>query len=1148
MPVSVQPHKSLTDLLHCVAPLLDAARQAEGERSHFPRPLTVLVPAGLFSEWLQVQLARLQGVCMGLEFLRPQQFVSQVAALAPQSQRTAIDPWTRDSLAWFILPELGEFAAQLGLPTDKPLAPREAFSTARLLADHFEHYGHSRPELIVAWKHGKPAPVQPSENNRFAREAEGWQRELWLRVEAKIQASPHARPHPCLQVLEQAQETAERAAAAYPHLFVLGTGGIDPLLVRTLKDLSEAGSTIEVHVVLPTLDYLGDLRSPALRAPLLLDPEMEPTLPAHPLLASLGRQSVGAFLLLGQLDENYAYWPEANLGFTERSLDEPAVSPAAPPPPEPSLLRHLQGAIQEQGQTEATAWRRTRIHATDTSLRVHSCHGPRRELEVLRDELLRAFEQLPDLHPEEVLVMCTDMDTYAPLAGPVLNSAFPALPVRLTEIAASACNPLMDAMAALLAFAQTRTPVSELLELLNLPCIQEALAVAEEPRSLDLLKGWLIDAGMTCDLDAEDRLAKDLPADPFGTLRFACDRLVAGMVFGPDCPSRDSEDRFALPLAGPLDGDQALRVCFLNWLDELAKQVREWRRPQGPQSWAARLALALETLLKVDIREQHSADFTKHLAFLQNIGVDEPVDAAVIEDWLRGLLIEKTASRTQINGDIAFGRFKQLTQLPCRVLALLGMQDKQFPRKNRTPTWDLLQLEPHRWDRNPRIEDRQLFLDALLAPSERLIITASTQNLRSGKKEPFASCVDELLRHVASNYQRIAYRCPQEGGNRDSLLVVHPLQPYSVHYFQASGLKSEGPIPRSYNAEAALVATQLHQRQLTELVDPPFFVPAKEASTPAAPILLSLTPSDLLRFWRDPARAWLSAEGISLPLEEPDDTEYDRAPLAMDTLKEWLSKDAILQNLLDHKAPAAYARDLLIAKRMLPSSKLGDSHWTTLQPKALSIAQVVAPLLQEQGHPLALQGTCAGVNYTIEGTLPFGLHRDERCVLLYRVGKYSSIKYVVDAWIQTTLATLAARHPVPCVIVDEESIQTDALVRRLSGMSLENAREQLEHLLTGLVQGRSAPLCYAPALAEKALTLFETEPPLDAQLISDRLLDTWTADSTYASGEGTTPAAQLAWRGRNPFSAELLPQWAYWAETIVGKAKVWFETSTEEMK
>ena len=48
-------------------------------------------------------------------------------------------------------------------------------------------------------------------------------------------------------------------------------------------------------------------------------------------------------------------------------------------------------------------------------MQVHACHGAARQVEVLREVLLGLLADDPTLEPRDVLVMCPDVETYAPL-------------------------------------------------------------------------------------------------------------------------------------------------------------------------------------------------------------------------------------------------------------------------------------------------------------------------------------------------------------------------------------------------------------------------------------------------------------------------------------------------------------------------------------------------------------------------------------------------------------------------------------------------------------------------------------------------------------------------------------------------------------
>ena len=68
-----------------------------------------------------------------------------------------------------------------------------------------------------------------------------------------------------------------------------------------------------------------------------------------------------------------------------------------------------------------------------------------------------------------------------------------------------------------------------------------------------------------------------------------------------------------------------------------------------------------------------------------------------------------------------------MRSVPHRVVCLLGLDDGAFPRKAPRDGDDLMLDDPHVGDRDARTEDRQLLLDALLAATDRLVVTYTRQ-------------------------------------------------------------------------------------------------------------------------------------------------------------------------------------------------------------------------------------------------------------------------------------------------------------------------------------------------------------------------------------------------------------------------------------
>ena len=102
-----------------------------------------------------------------------------------------------------------------------------------------------------------------------------------------------------------------------------------------------------------------------------------------------------------------------------------------------SLLLRLQSRMLDLDEAELSAQAR-RVSPTDDSIRVHLCHGPRRELEVVEGVLRAAFESDPTLAPEDVIVMAPDIDAIAADIDAVFGASLDsdgqgAIPYRIAD-------------------------------------------------------------------------------------------------------------------------------------------------------------------------------------------------------------------------------------------------------------------------------------------------------------------------------------------------------------------------------------------------------------------------------------------------------------------------------------------------------------------------------------------------------------------------------------------------------------------------------------------------------------------------------------------------------------------------------------------
>ena len=1049
----------------------------------------VLMPSLPMMDRTKAALARRHGVAMGVAFLLPGAFIEHMAQLI------GLDPlhpsWRPQGLAWRLVPLLAAMVEDGDTPRLRAACAdaRARHALARDVADRFDQYLYFRPEMIAAWDRGENWDALPES----AQGDEAWQRDLWRRLSDGL--TDH--PHPAVRLRDLVTRIHAGQGDVPASLEVLATGPLPPTLLPLLRALATR-TRVCLRALLPSTEYLGDLRAgrTQMRAGQAVDLAWE----GHPLLSHLGKQAVDSF----------------------RSFEEALVTEgqeydviALPAPRSDTLLARLQADIRAARQPGAIT---TAPPVTaDRSVRVHRCHGARREVEVLRDELLDAFESLPDLGASDVLILAPQLDLYGPLAEAILRDGDPSLPLRLAERRIDRRDPLVRGMHTLLRVAAGRVPLSEGLALLELP------AVAARVESLGTDPATLADrvraAGITWGINADHRRLMDAGDQGTGTWREGLDRLLAGVWLGDADTASDGHHRPALPVSGDLGTDPAATSASLDWLDGLVCLLDDWQRAVSPGQWADRLDQALDhvlaagddrfdSLTAVDLVGQLRAAETDHAC-------DVPLDAAAVADWLDQVVQEEVRTVSRVGGGMAMGGFKPMRAMPCRVLAVLGLHDAAFPRRARAPAWDLLAAVPQRGDRDPVREDRQLFLDAILAAADRVILTATARNIRSNKDEPLSACVDEFLRVAAAT---VSDRLDIRETTYGDLIEDHPLQPFNAACFT-------GP-HASFDTGHLEVARACQQRQEEAT---PFH--ANVFELPEAGQSADLELHEMIRILKDPWAAWLGSLGVEIPQSGDDPFALDREPVAAPAgLDRWQLQSAVIDAVLEGRT--SFLEERLAANRLLPYGILGAAMGRQAVQEAESLARRA---LHEAGgrlqpQRLVYRDGCPPVAGNIAVTLDRRLH-----VLVRPTELKAAAHHRLDVWVRATFAAACGMRG-DTVVVSREGERTR--VDRRPAMDPDQARAALDHLLDLCAHARRYPLPFGP---KTSFAVFAAGQRGGNE--TDRAMHAWHEQPQGPPGEGDSASARLTWRDRDPFAEEIFDEWRRVAAAVFGPVEAWFATT-----
>lgn len=800
-------------------------------------PETIVIGHAGMDEWLKRELARRLGIAANLDFQQPGTFIwRMLRAREPDLPKSS--PLDRGPLVWRLYAALasGDQAPEVRHYLERGDA-LSRFELAETLAARFEQYQIYRPDWILAWEVGRSAVA-----------GDDWQAALWRDV------ADRATPNPARLYQAFMNHAGELSPDVLPaRISVFGISALAPVYLELLAALA-ATRTVDCYVPNPSRAYWGDIESEARLARWQLSrPERaEYATSGQPLLAALGTQSRDFIELLHGLNDELV------------TTAEHFVRPGAE-----NLLARLQTDVLELAQPESVP------RGGDDSLIVHVCHSRRREVEVLHDALLAAFENDPSLGPEDILVMAPNMDDYADHIRAVFAAAPPGrhIPWSLAERSARSGHPLVEAFLTLLDLPDSRLKASEVLGLLDLPAIARARGL--DSGGLDAIHHWTSAVGVRWAWDGAHRGELDLPPDEVFSWRFGLDRLLAGYALAPedDSPWQD------IAPWGDLEG-QGARA--LGPLCEFAARLDGWRETLAESrpldDWVATLQAMLNHFAPETPDEESAMAMLRRTVGelgpqARLAAFEGPVPRSVVRAALAARLAMPRHPRPFLSGRVTFCALAPMRSIPAKLVWLLGMSETDFPRRGRAPGFDLIAGHPRRGDRARHSEDRALFLEALL--SARDAFHASYVGLSERDNAPLpASVVINLLLDVAERM----------GATHDDLVLEHPLQPFSASY----RARPASPCKASY-------AREWLQPARADLAPGAFGAPLPPAAADGdGREVVDL--QDLIRGLSNPARRYLDRLGVAHAATHAD--EEDDEPFVLDGLEKWRLKEALLDQWL----------------------------------------------------------------------------------------------------------------------------------------------------------------------------------------------------------------------------------------------------------
>ncbi|SIT65749.1 DNA helicase/exodeoxyribonuclease V, gamma subunit [Ectothiorhodosinus mongolicus] len=1025
---------------------------------------TVLCQSNGIAQWLKIALARRDdgsdraglGIAAGLEVLLPSRFIWQVYRSVLGGEAVPEEsPMDKPVLLWRLMQLLSQWADQ---PAFAPLAAylqedldqRKRFQLAQQLADLFDQYQVYRADWLTAWEQGEDVLLDQHGARQALGPEDQWQAHVWRALQAENDSSTgRAAIHARFMAHMAKAADSERPPNLPRRILVFG---LSSLPLQSLEVLSALSRWCQVVVGIhnPCRAYWIDslpeadlIRQEGGRALSAADGE-NLYRQTQPLLASWGRQGRDYIRLLmdkeSAADRAQAESLMAGFGHKLELWDEPEKA---------SLLGQIQADILELRPPDEAKmhWPPLDAHK-DRSIVFHSAHSALREVEVLHDQLLAAFNENSDLSPRDVIVMVPDITAYAPAIRAVFglydNKDSRYIPFSIADQSPSQSQPMIAALEWLLSLPQARFSLSEVAAILELPavCRRFGLAPEEAPRLLH----WAQAAHVHWGLHALQRESLGVPiagdvAD-IHTWVFGLRRLLLGYAVG-DAPE-DWQGIQAFPDIGGLEASvlgplaellealdglwQSLRQprCVDAWAETLQAMLLDFFAPLGQDEELA--VLQLQSAIERWQQQAQDAEFT------------ESLNLDIVREHLLMALEPQGLSQRFMGGAVSFATLMPMRAIPFRRMYLLGMNDADYPRSRVPLDFDLMAREYRPGDRSRREDDRYLFLEALLSAREHLHISWVGRSITDNTPKPPSVLVRQLQDHIKS-----ARRFAAETHFED-LCVEHPLQAFSPAYVQ------NHPYLLTYAAQ------WYPENMPTPKADVP--LPEWQREGP-------LDLAELREFAKAPVKTFFLRR-LKARLDPQELAVEDDEPFAIRSLRRWQLQQELFtaqQKRIDGDAEVALV-DKDILARFVRSGALSPGGFSALQTEELStqssaVLSVYQELLQHCG-PLSPDRIVISIDDTP------GLHDELGGIHIDALGQRSRIvlhtsrllndkqkqlqSSVVPDWM-THLALQAVGETMPSYLLGAEAVLVSLPV-----LERNVALSHLKAWLTAYQQGMTQPL------------------------------------------------------------------------------------------
>ena len=678
----------------------------------------------------------------------------------------------------------------------------------------------------------------------------------------------------------------------------------------------------------------------------------------------------------------------------------------------------------------------------DESLLIYNCFTKVREVEALYNYLVKTVDEAKGkLGARDIAVYVPNLDPYIPAIKTVFDSGTYKFPYTLVSKGFSREESFWTSLEQVLSFEEQYFTAPKVFNLLEMQPIQQSFGF----KDLELLRKAFIDANISREYEGSEELETH-----YGSFKNGLERLIYGFCLGDESPV-EINGKMISPV-DIVEGADAQDLFRLHHLVELLNGLLKKKNSKRTAAdWHKELMQIAEDFLNPeDWQEKKFSNLMENLVTLETS--EEKIEFNTFFHRLKDHLQNQDMQQITGSGGIVFSGLYSGVSMPKKVVAFLGLNFQEFPRKSQNLSFDLLKDG----DRTAsRVEDRGAFLQAFLNAEEKVLLSYLGQNVKDNSEIPASSLISELQDLSTVNIKE----------------VKHPLHTFNSAYFDP-----ENRDLFTYSSTRDAIPQNKGKKEISVPEEIPLYV--------------------LEAFLKDPFKHHYN-QVLKIYYEDPEMLP-DWECFELDNLQNWSVKDKIKEERMKGEdLELEELRKKMLLKSEIPLKNIGRSKLRETEERVTALWEKVEEI--KDGSSVGVIKDDFTINLSEGQKIKLKIELDSigKDVLFLIVSKKDKLKYELSAYIRAlALKAIGGSGILHYFCLDGNDPHYQEIHLDLCA---EEAREELKELAKLYIENFDRIIPFYPELDLKVDKLKDCEdkPGVEkTELIRgliDGRFDTWNS-------------------------------------------------------